>query len=112
MGSISGLGRSPGEDIPTPVFWLGEFHGQRSLVGSNPWGRKESDMTEHTQTDHAHDSIESTQFIWDSLSISGFWELGIVGEGRIFSCLLQSLKTVFLMNLCMQSKSPCKALNK
>ena len=24
----------------------GEFHGQRSLVGYSPWGRKESDMTE------------------------------------------------------------------
>ena len=30
----------------TPVFWPGEFHGQRSLVGDSPWGRKESDMTE------------------------------------------------------------------
>ena len=24
----------------------GEFHGQRSLVGYSPWGRKESDTTE------------------------------------------------------------------
>ena len=24
----------------------GEFHGQRSLVGYSPWGRKKSDMTE------------------------------------------------------------------
>ena len=24
----------------------GEFHGQRSLVGYSPWGRKESDATE------------------------------------------------------------------
>ena len=31
---------------PTPVFLLGESHGQRSLVGYNPRGRKESDMTE------------------------------------------------------------------
>ena len=23
---------------PTPVFWPGEFHGQRSLVGYSPWG--------------------------------------------------------------------------
>ena len=30
----------------TPVFLPGEFHGQRSLVGYSPWGRKESDMTE------------------------------------------------------------------
>ena len=26
----------------------GKFHGQRSLVGYSPWGRKESDTTEHT----------------------------------------------------------------
>ena len=25
---------------PTPVFWLGESHGERSLAGSSPWGRK------------------------------------------------------------------------
>ena len=24
----------------------GEFHGQRSLIGSRPWGHKELDMTE------------------------------------------------------------------
>ena len=28
----------------------GKFHGQRSLVGYNPWGFKESDTTEHTCT--------------------------------------------------------------
>ena len=44
--SIPGLGRSPGEEILTPVFLPGEFHGQRSLVGYGPWGHKELDMTE------------------------------------------------------------------
>ena len=43
MDLIPGLGRSPGE-----VFLPGESHGRRSLVGSSPWGRKESDMTEVT----------------------------------------------------------------
>ena len=32
----------------SPVFLPGESHGQRSLVGYSPWGRKESDMTEAT----------------------------------------------------------------
>ena len=32
--------------LPTPVFWPGEFHGQRSLVGYSLWGRKELDKTE------------------------------------------------------------------
>ena len=31
---------------PTPVFLTGEFHGQRSLVGCSPSGRKDSDITE------------------------------------------------------------------
>ena len=38
---------------PTPVFLLEKSHGQRSLTGSNPWGRKESDMTEQLTT-HAY----------------------------------------------------------
>ena len=42
-------GEDPLEDemAPTPVFLPGKFHGQKSLVGYSPWGRKESDMTEH-----------------------------------------------------------------
>ena len=32
--------------MATPVFWPGEFHGQRSLLGYIPWGCKESDVTE------------------------------------------------------------------
>ena len=44
LGSVPGLGRSPGEGerLPTLVFWPGEFHG---LLHST-WGRKESDPTE------------------------------------------------------------------
>ena len=47
-GSIPGSGRSSGEGNgnPTPVFLPGKSHGQRSLVGSNPWGHEESGMTE------------------------------------------------------------------
>ena len=42
LGSIPGLGRSPGEGNSYPLlFWPGEFHGLYS-----PWGRKESDTTE------------------------------------------------------------------
>ena len=31
---------------PTPVSSPGKSHGQRSLVGSSPWGRTESGTTE------------------------------------------------------------------
>ena len=33
---------------PTPLFLPGESHGQRSLMGYSPWGRKEWDMTEQS----------------------------------------------------------------
>ena len=33
-----------------PVFLPEEFHGQRSLEGYNPWGRKESDTRMYTHT--------------------------------------------------------------
>ena len=39
------------EGQPTPVFFPGEFHGQRSLAGYSPRGHKELDTTEQpTQT--------------------------------------------------------------
>ena len=33
---------------PIPVFLPGESHGQRSMAGYSPWGRKELDTTEVT----------------------------------------------------------------
>ena len=44
-GWIPGLRRSFGgrEWLPAPVFWPGEFHGQRSLMGSSPGGCTESE---------------------------------------------------------------------
>ena len=48
MGLIPGSGRFPWRRkwLPTSVFLPGEFHGQRSLEGYSPWGRKELDKTE------------------------------------------------------------------
>ena len=43
LGWITGLGRSPGERNGNPLQYscLENPHGQRSLVGYSPWGRKE-----------------------------------------------------------------------
>ena len=48
LGSIPGLGRSPGGGYGNPLQYscLENPHGQRSLAGYIPWGHKESDMTE------------------------------------------------------------------
>ena len=50
LGSIPGLGRSPagGHGNPLQDSCLENPHGQRSLEGCSWWGRRESDMTEHT----------------------------------------------------------------
>ena len=49
LGSIPGLGRSPGEgeSLPTPVYCPAEFHGLYS-----PWGHKELDTTEGLSLSH------------------------------------------------------------
>ena len=48
VGSIPGLGGSPEGGQHTLVFLPRESHGQRSLAGYSPWGRKELDTTEAT----------------------------------------------------------------
>ena len=49
LGSILGLGRSPGGGHGNPLQYscLKDPHGERSLVGYSPWGRKELDRTEN-----------------------------------------------------------------
>ena len=46
------------EWLPTPVFLPGEFHGQKSLAGYNPWGCKQSNVTVHL-TDTKYREINS-----------------------------------------------------
>ena len=52
LGSIPGSGRPPGGGHGTSLQYscLGNPHGQRSLVGYSPWGRKESVTTELLST--------------------------------------------------------------
>ena len=62
LDSIPGLGRSSGGGHGNPLQYscLENSHGQRSLVGYSPWGRKESDTTECLSTaQHKVDSYES-----------------------------------------------------
>ena len=52
MDLTPGLGRSPGVGNGNALQYscLENSHGQRSLVGYNPWGHKESDSTEQLST--------------------------------------------------------------
>ena len=53
------------KEQPTPVFLLGESHGQRSLAGYSPWVYKEVDKTEHT----CH--VSRTFLVWISFFFHG-----------------------------------------
>ena len=54
LGSIPELGRSPGGGHGNPLQYscLGNPHGQGSLAGCSPLGRKELDTTERLSTAH------------------------------------------------------------
>ena len=78
MGSIPGLGRSPGGGYGNPLQYscLENPHGQRSLTGCSSRGRKESDTTEQLSTaQHMSLNCKSDvikfkkEFIYSSLSI-------------------------------------------
>ena len=58
LGSISGLGRSPGGEHGNPLEYscLKNREGQRSLAGYSPWGHKEPDTTEWLSV-HPHTHI-------------------------------------------------------
>ena len=52
LGLIPGLGRSHAGGLGNPLQYscLENPHGQRSLMGNSPWGRKELDRTERLST--------------------------------------------------------------
>ena len=54
LGSVSGVGRSPGGGHGNPLQYscLKNLHGQRSMMGCSPWGHKELDTTEQLSTKH------------------------------------------------------------
>ena len=59
VGSISGLGRSPGGGHGNPLqySYLENPHGQRSPASYRPWGRKELYTTEQLNTAHVFISL-------------------------------------------------------
>ena len=65
---------------PTPVFSPGESYGQRRLAGYSPWGREESDKTEHTYT-HTHTHIHMC--IQPPSAVQKDWEkVALLNTGR------------------------------
>ena len=82
---------------PTPVFLPGEPHGQRSLAGYSPWGRKESDMTEWL-TNNNWESLEMKvgEHQFSSWRVPLIWYFLTPQERR----LEESLENSILQLLC------------
>ena len=76
---------------PTPVFFCGESHGQRSPVSYSPGGHKESDMTQQLST-HIHTHTHTANICWESQSSEKIIQLAKnrVGPGARASWLPQS----------------------
>ena len=96
MGSTPGSGRSPQrrEWQPTPVFLPGESHGRRSLVGSGPWGHKESDMTQWLNNS-SHTVEYYSAIKRNGILIHTMIQVNL--ENFIISERSQSLKTAYCM---------------
>ena len=75
LGSIPGLGRSPGGGHGNPLQYscLENPHRQRSLVGYSPWGGKELDTTEWLSTQHT----------------ASYWQLFVIKEKRSWNTNLK-----------------------
>ena len=73
---------------PTPVFLLGESHGERSLEGYSPWGHKESD------------SIERLGTIWTDFKITADGDC----RHEVKRCLLLGRKAMTNLDSILKSK--------
>ena len=61
------------EWLPTPIFFPGEFHGQRSLVGYNSWGCKGSDTMEQRTLVHVLGIEDHTYMVFSTYSCFHFF---------------------------------------
>ena len=76
---------------PTLIFLPGKFHGQKSLVGYSPWGRKKLDMTEHLCThlelSQAQWSAKASSIAsgdqWHSYNVIGEWTFAHVSHWNL-----------------------------
>ena len=78
---------------PTPVLLPGKSHGQRSLVGCSPWGRKESDTTERLRFHFSLSCIREGNgnplqcSCLENPRDGGAWWAAVYGVAQSWTCL-------------------------
>ena len=99
LGSIPGLGRSPGGGHGDQLQYscLENPHRQRSLAGYRPWDRKESDMIEQLAQHRVFLISVFVLFISHLLCLYFFYVLGkcVNCVSCIFSILFSRLLNIF-----------------
>ena len=99
-GSMPGSGRSPGEGNGNPLqyYCLENPHGQRSLVGYNPWSLKELDTTQSTCT---HCRTELKRFkAMNNVYLSHFMGIFTHLAKEILLCWITSWWYYITCNIC------------
>ena len=88
---------------PTPVLLPGKSHGQSSLVGCSPWGRKELDTTEWLHFHVSPHALEKEMATHSSvLRDGGAWWAAVYGVAQSWTLLkrLSSSSSMSTPNLC------------
>ena len=108
---------------PTPVFLPAEFHGQRSLAGYSPWGRKESDTTKRliltttSTTITITESLQSCPSLCDPMdcslpgsSIHGIFRATVLEWGELpsptLTKVLLNIQTTLLILRAWHAQTP------
>ena len=91
--------------LPTPVFLLGESHGQRSLGCYSPWGCKESDTTEQLTFScriwPAWSRQLSAQVVWHELDHKGRQQRNKNVLHYFVDIFSHNLASTITLNLCL-----------
>ena len=74
---------------PTPVLLPGKSHGQSSLVGCGPWGRKKLGMTEHMSNQlPSTGSLVSSRSLFFIVQEVGMLKIKVLADLESDGCLL------------------------
>ena len=105
-GSIPGLGKSPEEGNGNPLQYscLEKSHGQQSLVGYSPWGRKELDTTERLHI-HSTLNIQKTKIMASGPIIS--WQIDGETMETVRDFILGAQKSLQIVTAAMKLKEAC-----